>query len=359
MILMLGHLAHLTWPAAAKKVFALPSRDPLEGTFGQPPAKGSGPAANKQHTPHSLAATLPKQQLQQQQPQRQQQQQPQTVAKSVALEGAGDKLTAGSGASDSTTTTAAPAAAEPVGPGPRPTSLAGSVASVQGVAEYAAKRLGVDVEKGNLQPEDATKSTRGIRLRSNSTSNLGRAQPLNPEDAGFGRYAECQKNTPHVTDSLRFTVRDLTASRVLEQLGYSAEKDEADSFEESAGKLLRNVGRQLQRLPAGVRAQMKSVRLFVQSPNKDPSSMVAPAQETYLLGQFDCLCVPARADFGSAFMPMGSNPGGELTPRKRFEDCDGADAFHGWFWVLHQAAPNIGETVRHQTFLPMLRMWLP
>merc|ERR1719297_611028 len=41
---------------------------------------------------------------------------------------------------------------------------------------------------------------------------------------------------------------------------------------------------------------------------------------------------------------MGSNPGGESTPRKRSEDCDGTDAFLGWFWVLQQAAPNIGET---------------
>jgi hypothetical protein len=130
-------------------------------------------------------------------------------------------------------------------------------------------------------------------------------------------------------------------------------------------------------------------------------------QETYLLGQFDCVAVIARAEYDSSFSPLphkrisikkgqvqASGPvvtavpiagsahheeshgtdSNDLTaveptllPHTATEedpttskvstimlsdnhDCDGQDGLASWIWVVHAAAPNIGENANADDF---------
>jgi len=107
---------------------------------------------------------------------------------------------------------------------------------------------------------------------------------------------------------------------------------------------------------------MRKVHLFVedslpkqaQNPQTDTAATLAAKtpEEVYLLGQFDCLCVPAQADFDSGFMPIdgvtpktgiagsgGTNIGpgpttiATATAPHSAKDTEKTDNFAGWFWV--------------------------
>jgi len=89
-----------------------------------------------------------------------------------------------------------------------------------------------------------------------------------------------------------------------------------------------------------------------QKPQTDTAATLAAKtpEEVYLLGQFDCLCVPAQADFDSGFMPMDG-----VTPKTGIagsgaKDNEKTDGFASWFWVLHTTAPNIGESEEADDF---------
>lgn len=280
---------------------------------------------------------------------------------------------------------------------------------------------------------------------------------------------------PIVPEHLRYEVRDATARATLQQLcpGSSV----SCSFEESAYNVLYHLKNDREMLPPAVRKQMSFTRYFI-DPLPDSTASSAPAeqgffteggsqpsrgpaygvshtpltgkrkQDVYLLGQFDCLALPARADYSKCFerlprgppvtvpapaaqapvdglqhpgnedvtppsdlvawrqslekggggdtegllethpadQPLEASAGGDQTnehknhsdsnvaPSSRLDrvlragsatdehpmpDCDGPDGFSGWFWVVHAAAPNIGESANADDFVAYSREEAP
>uniref|UniRef100_A0A7S4V065 Uncharacterized protein n=2 Tax=Alexandrium monilatum TaxID=311494 RepID=A0A7S4V065_9DINO len=162
---------------------------------------------------------------------------------------------------------------------------------------------------------------------------------------------------PRVSDELRYSVRNVTADRLLEQLGCKERLASWEEFAATAQRALQNI-KGLDSLPLAIQKQMQKVHLFASETTSQPAS----GQERYLLGQFDCLCVPARADYNASFMPIAPTAGAAAAgdPLKAAAaveagqggtpDCDGASGFRGWFWVVHSAAPNIGESEEADDF---------
>jgi hypothetical protein len=133
-------------------------------------------------------------------------------------------------------------------------------------------------------------------------------------------------------------------------------------FEEIAGKVLEQVlSSNKAKLPKAVQKQLATVRYFVDSeqPNREAgprteegSGFIGRKQDCYLLGQFDCLAVPARADYDSCFRSLETAASGlHRDAPQALADCDGPDGFTGWFWVVHVAAPNIGESTQAEDFV--------
>jgi hypothetical protein len=202
-------------------------------------------------------------------------------------------------------------------------------------------------------------------------------QEVNPLSVGLGDYAETRVSMPRIQDRLRYEVRDITMKRVLEDLGYNVEQNcgryfESADFMSIATQLLKEVAQKegVGRLGPAVKKQMGRVHLFAetqQPPTNSNSSSARPRvpsadskdstkslesgykiapEEQYLLGKFDVVAVPARADFDCAFREYAN---------ARRDDCSASDGFPGWFWVIHSAAPNIGESALADDFLAYSR----
>lgn len=222
---------------------------------------------------------------------------------------------------------------------------------------------------------------------------------IRPEDLGLATYVEECLYTQDISESLRYSVRDNTARSALMQLG-SKDTELRFGFEETAYNVLVDLRNEKSLLPKGVQKQMAMVQHFV-DPSPDGTGQASSSgsaaydssrrkQEQYLVGQFDCLAVPVRADYNVAFEPIppGRHPvpaapklaaaaalettppevGIEDNERLRHtanqaptpaptpapilvpEDCDGSDGLAGWFWVVHAAAPNIGERANADDF---------
>lgn len=297
-----------------------------------------------------------------------------------------------------------------------------------------------------------------VEVRDKYRTTRGQESSHRPESIGLGPYAEEHPGMPHVADQLRFGVRDITARRVLKQIGMANEAM-ITSFEESAYNILK-LKSDKKDLPAGLLKQMGCTRHYV-DPMPDMAGGTTSAgastsstagvvsqvsrrkQDVYLIGQFDCIAVPVRADFNVAFQPMTSGDpakgaaapvaaasvahaafesgieaplaapawpphmeggrdggwgptaaaadeaawkhpgsaetnevgasysntsddaagvpetndisttmlsGGSLAAEDAVLDCDGPDGFAGWFWVVHAAAPNIGESSNADDF---------
>jgi len=169
-----------------------------------------------------------------------------------------------------------------------------------------------------------------------------------PEDWSLGRYATYVAKVPHQLEEERYAARDKTARRVLLDLRSGPEADL--DFEDQAPYIVKEVLTASRRPPA-IEAQFAKARLFVDTtsppaPSGDPStsnSLQDGASDNvmYLLGKSECMAIPARADFGANFEPIF----GAKT------DCDGANGFRGWFYVLHMGAPNIGEGEQAEDFM--------
>lgn len=214
---------------------------------------------------------------------------------------------------------------------------------------------------------------RGGRDRTDSTDKYFQqgprgASPIDPSALGLGPYAETYSSMPRIDDGVRYGVRDETISRIWPQLGFPLEglphHGRGMSFEEIAGSVLQEVlASNKAKLPKAVQKQLAKVRYFVDSeqPSRElgpstpqPSGFIDRMRECYLLGQFDCLAVPARADYDVNFRPIGTaatgcSPHGQPAPA--LVDCDGPAGFTGWFWVVHVAAPNIGESTQAEDFV--------
>eukprot|EP00929_Paragymnodinium_shiwhaense_P006599 TRINITY_DN11035_c0_g1_i1.p1 TRINITY_DN11035_c0_g1~~TRINITY_DN11035_c0_g1_i1.p1 ORF type:complete len:734 (+),score=153.56 TRINITY_DN11035_c0_g1_i1:81-2282(+) len=193
--------------------------------------------------------------------------------------------------------------------------------------------------------------------------------PVPPIALGLPQYAEAHTGMPDVAESKRFGVRDITIQKVLLQLGcppkYAAGR--GVKYERVSSWWLSELQNQPALLPAGVQKQMKFTHLFVDpspppKPIKDPTDDYRkPKTSQYLLGQFDCLAVPVRADYDSAFddilhtsssSSQKGRRGRRAEPAAAAEvDCDGPEGFADWFYVLHAAAPNIGESAEADDFV--------
>lgn len=208
----------------------------------------------------------------------------------------------------------------------------------------------------------------------------------NPADFGLSPYKECGHEMPRVDDYLRFQVRDHTCRLALGQLGHAVVGSRFSSEREyalEAHTLLTRVTRDRDSIPPAVKVQCTKLHLFVDdastSPTQNPN-MSANANpdvnatsagyakrrmDDYLLGKFDALATPCRADFDRAFeqhpaphqQPDHGKGGGKgARPANPVnDDCDGPFGFKGWFWIVHLAAPNIGESARADDFLDYSR----
>jgi len=207
-------------------------------------------------------------------------------------------------------------------------------------------------------------------------------QVLDPEDLGLGPYAEFQPGMASVSDELRYGIRDITARRALMQCGLQDTlTDGYFSFPDSATSLLCSVEEAPELLPNGVQTQLKTVHLFVDDlsesigarcpsangteSNNKKTGYVERRHDLYLLGKFDGLLVPAKADFGNDFQQISKPlktespllPGHvqdelqSLSVEAPGGDCDGSQGFDGWFFVYHAAAPNIGESAQADDFV--------
>ncbi|CAL1158309.1 unnamed protein product [Cladocopium goreaui] len=172
--------------------------------------------------------------------------------------------------------------------------------------------------------------------------------PFEPDELGFSKYAQKNASMPVVSDHLRFKVRDLTKQRVMQQLSQEVQSSWT-SFEFMAAKILEKVATSgAKDLPPGPRKQMASVHLFQGEMTTKPKQaeaegFLARRQDTYLLVKFQVVAVPAVADYDAGF--------NSLQASSQSFDCDGPEGFNGWFWVLHTAAPNIGESAQAEDFL--------
>jgi len=186
---------------------------------------------------------------------------------------------------------------------------------------------------------------------------------FHPAEAGFGHYTEVHMEIPRVNDQKRFEVRDHTAAQVLTQLGLAS--SHRYSYATGALAVLGQIYSRPSDMSDAVRLQVQKVRLFqdgevdVDHRQRGGLAEVSDAPDNYLLGQFACLAIPVQADYDSNFerVPCVSDSrksdrrlGHQLEPAPS-SDCDGPAGFEGWFWVMHAAAPNIGESSHAEDFI--------
>jgi len=178
-----------------------------------------------------------------------------------------------------------------------------------------------------------------------------------PTDGGL-QLAQDHITPISVDDHLRFSVRDDTAERVLMLLGWvGAGKHKARlDYEQCSAKLLSDP---CFRLPHCVMELLKRVVLFDGEPAYEVSKMTYPeivlsrqkqAEGQALLGMFDLVAMPMRAEYGPDFTPLGHNQKSEKDLWEWGSAGEDAVGGAGWFWIMHGAAPNIGENEMAEDF---------
>jgi hypothetical protein len=189
---------------------------------------------------------------------------------------------------------------------------------------------------------------------------------INPQDVGLGPYKDQKAEMARITEDQRYKVRNITAQRVFEQLQKkpSTFNPALDTFEDFAPRLINEImsGNKdcTQALPEGVKHQCAKMMLFKGRGSQavqrvslagNSNSSSSPVAE-YLIGKFDCMAIPSRADFDSNFEEVKSvtpAPGSPAQASSASQpDFDVSST--GWFWMLHMSAPNIGESEEAEDF---------
>lgn len=219
---------------------------------------------------------------------------------------------------------------------------------------------------GKVEQEASTKIAAVVRgaaartrVKDHYYADVPRAggDPLDPAKLGFGPYAENKEQMPTIPDQVRFKVRDETKRQVLLQLGLAeaaGEMHRSADFVQAAHRIFRHVSdRKLEAVPQGPKAQLQRVHLFLGEPLEAAAEPGAvennnKKQDAYLIGKFDCLAIPIKADYDVAFQELAP-------PGSPSLDCDAPQGFKGWFWVVHAAAPNIGESAQADDFFAYSR----
>jgi len=121
--------------------------------------------------------------------------------------------------------------------------------------------------------------------------------PMCPADVGLGQYAEVHLGMPFVQDQKRYEIRDKTAKQVLIQLGLPARDVTGHSFDfkRLANQILSQAASAPAKIPYGIKKQMKWIHYFKEE------DVATKKQGTYLIGQFDCVAIPCRADYNAHF----------------------------------------------------------
>lgn len=189
---------------------------------------------------------------------------------------------------------------------------------------------------------------------------------INPQDVGLGPYKDQKAEMARISEDQRYKVRDITVMRVLEQLQKKAItfNPALDTFEEYAPRLINEIMNGNKdctlALPEGVRQQCQKMTLFkgkgrgsidvARAPPNGNTNSASSTPAEYLIGKFDCMALPARADFDSNFEEVKpvANAQGSPAQASNAPDFDVSSA--GWFWMLHMSAPNIGESEEAEDF---------
>lgn len=180
------------------------------------------------------------------------------------------------------------------------------------------------------------------------------SKPLDPKLFGLTLESEDVK-PPDISDDLRYGIRDLTIRRVLGMLGYTVgSKDQrkmTSIYEQEGEDLMEMKGL---RLPKIVTDLLSKVTYFcgekyieqmtipemILTRNRDPEA---------LLQRFDVVAMPTMAEYDKDWKPL-------VDPRTKrniaFFGENPAQPIggHGWFWILHAAAINAGETDHAEDF---------
>eukprot|EP00438_Fugacium_kawagutii_P023983 Skav216890 [mRNA] locus=scaffold1276:77458:82105:+ [translate_table: standard] len=151
---------------------------------------------------------------------------------------------------------------------------------------------------------------------------------------GCGKFRRLRRDLEGI-DSSAATVSDIDSRSKPTQVSSRADEAFASGFETS------------QHARPGPKKQMASIHLFQGEQGEtirtqQEAEGFLRRQDTYLLGKFQVVAVPAIADYDAGFNSLQAN----AVP----VDCDGPEGFNGWFWVLHSAAPNIGESAQAEDF---------
>lgn len=187
-----------------------------------------------------------------------------------------------------------------------------------------------------------------------------------PAKLGF-ELAEGHAVPIKVDEQLRYSVRDETAQRVMTLLGSKVRLDcnRGVSYETVAGEYISDPKF---RIPGLVRELMSRVVLFSGVPEPDEVSyaeLMSMRRQFHgcsntLLGRFDLVAQPVRVEYGADFKALvhgaadaggfgGCFPGSAAHRRSgRTTPNDCVVGGPGWFWVLHGAAINIGESENAQ-----------
>mmetsp|Transcript_66287 Transcript_66287/g.156037 ORF Transcript_66287/g.156037 Transcript_66287/m.156037 type:complete len:1066 (+) Transcript_66287:69-3266(+) len=157
---------------------------------------------------------------------------------------------------------------------------------------------------------------------------------------------------PSISDDVRFGVRDETAERVLAMLGRKTQLNyrKGVTYAKVAMEVIGNADFVL---PDLLKSLMADVKLFPGEKElvecSIPELLAAQARDKEaLLGRFDVIAAPARADYDDHFLPLTkASPSSPLFGADPKEPIGGP----GWFWIFHAAAINIGESESADDFI--------
>eukprot|EP00927_Polykrikos_kofoidii_P041659 TRINITY_DN35506_c1_g1_i1.p1 TRINITY_DN35506_c1_g1~~TRINITY_DN35506_c1_g1_i1.p1 ORF type:complete len:1043 (-),score=173.57 TRINITY_DN35506_c1_g1_i1:240-3368(-) len=191
-----------------------------------------------------------------------------------------------------------------------------------------------------------------------------------PADGGL-LLVEDQPSPPKVDETVRYKIRDEVAQRVLVMLSCPAQLQPVKGFtyQVIASKHIMSSDFKMPFLTAEL---MRHVVLFVGEPDVSGLNEVELADfqrcrymnsMTALLARFDLVAQPVFAEFGADFRPVASSPvatttgclplSGSAGGARQKQRCDSSDSIvggPGWFWVMHGAAINVGESANAEDF---------
>mmetsp|Transcript_109541 Transcript_109541/g.172718 ORF Transcript_109541/g.172718 Transcript_109541/m.172718 type:complete len:1170 (-) Transcript_109541:174-3683(-) len=179
-------------------------------------------------------------------------------------------------------------------------------------------------------------------------------KPADPKQLGLTLESDADK-PPDISDDLRYGIRDLTIRRVLGMLNYQVSRDDkrkmTNIYETEGEDLMEMKGLTLPKLVIDLLSKVTyfcgekyieqmTIPEMMLTRNRDPEA---------LLQRFDVVAIPTMAEYDKDWKPL-------VDPKTRrniaFFGENPAQPIggHGWFWILHAAAINVGESDHAEDF---------